>query len=108
LLSHSGFSQDDLEEIIGSCGSFLTLREGVIYFVHQSAKDFLLNEASDQILPSSAAHQHHAIFSRSLEALSETLEHDVYELGVPGFPIDQVSPLILTHWLRSDIPASSG
>ncbi|KAH7124790.1 NACHT domain-containing protein [Dactylonectria macrodidyma] len=84
--------QDDLEEIIRSCASFLTLREGVIYFVHQPAKDFLLNKASDQILPSGAAHQHHAIFSRSLEALSETLKHDVYELGVPGFPIDQVSP----------------
>ncbi|PNP55869.1 hypothetical protein FNYG_15443 [Fusarium nygamai] len=84
--------QDDLEEIIRSCGSFLTLREGIIYFVHQSAKDFLLNKACDQILPSGAAHQHHAIFSRSLEALSETLERDVYKLGVPGFPIDQVSP----------------
>ncbi|KAM5528230.1 nwd1 protein [Fusarium oxysporum f. sp. phaseoli] len=84
--------QDDLEEIIRSCGSFLTLREGVIYFVHQSAKDFLLNKASDQILPSGAAQQHHAIFSRSLEALSETLERDVYKLGAPGFPIDQVSP----------------
>ncbi|KAI8648966.1 Vegetative incompatibility protein HET-E-1 [Fusarium keratoplasticum] len=84
--------QGDLEEIIRSCGSFLTLREGVIYFVHQSAKDFLLNKASDQILPSGAAHQHHAIFLRSLEALSETLERDVYKLGVPGFPIDQVSP----------------
>ncbi|KAF6515295.1 hypothetical protein HZS61_005201 [Fusarium oxysporum f. sp. conglutinans] len=90
--SAKGFYRDDLEEIIRACGSFLTLREGVIYFVHQSAKDFLLNKAFDQILPSGAAHQHHAIFSRSLEALSETLERDVYELGVPGFPIDQVSP----------------
>ncbi|KAM6516800.1 hypothetical protein FSOLCH5_007742 [Fusarium solani] len=84
--------QDDLEEIIRSCGSFLTLREGVIYFVHQSAKDFLLYKASDQILPSGAAHQHHAIFSRSLEALSQTLKRDVYKLGIPGFPIHQVSP----------------
>ncbi|KAK2469157.1 hypothetical protein H9L39_19255 [Fusarium oxysporum f. sp. albedinis] len=91
IVSLEDLDQDDLEEIIRSCGSFLTLREGVIYFVHQSAKDFLLNKASDQILPSGAAHQHHAIFSRSLEALSETLERDVYELGVPGFPIDQVS-----------------
>jgi hypothetical protein len=36
---------DDLEslrEIIGICGSFLTIREGTIYFVHQSAKDYLL------------------------------------------------------------------
>ncbi|KAJ4131382.1 hypothetical protein NW754_007758 [Fusarium falciforme] len=67
---------DDLPQIIDSCGSFLTLREGVIYFVHQSAKDFLVNKASDQILPSGAAHQHHAIFSKSLEALSETLKRD--------------------------------
>jgi hypothetical protein len=84
--------QDELEEIIGSCGSFLTLREGIIYFVHQSAKDFLLSKASDQILPSGAAHQHHAIFSRSLAAFSQTLGRDVYQLGFPGFPIDQVSP----------------
>ncbi|KAH7207383.1 hypothetical protein DER44DRAFT_373147 [Fusarium oxysporum] len=84
--------QDELEEIIGSCGSFLTLRNGIIYFVHQSAKDFLLSKASDQILPSGAAHQHHTIFSRSLAAFSQTLERDVYELGFPGFPIDQVSP----------------
>ncbi|KAI8668591.1 Vegetative incompatibility protein HET-E-1 [Fusarium keratoplasticum] len=83
---------NDLPQIIRSCGSFLTLREGVIYFVHQSAKDFLLNKASDQVLPSGAAHQHYGIFSRSLEALSETLERDIYKLGVPGFPIDQVSP----------------
>jgi hypothetical protein len=36
---------DDLEslgEIISLYGSFLTIREGIIYFVHQSAKDYLL------------------------------------------------------------------
>ncbi|RSL86770.1 hypothetical protein CDV31_016354 [Fusarium ambrosium] len=83
---------DDLPQIIRSCGSFLTLREGVIYFVHQSAKDFLLNTASDQILPFDTAHQHHAIFSRSLEALSKTLKRDVCKLGAPGFSIDKVLP----------------
>ncbi|KAH6885000.1 NACHT domain-containing protein [Thelonectria olida] len=83
---------DDLEEIIGSCGSSLTLREGVVYFVHQSAKDFLLNKASDRILPSSIAHQHRSVFLRSLEVLSKTLRRDLYCLHVPGFPIDLVSP----------------
>ncbi|KAM6514247.1 hypothetical protein FALCPG4_015403 [Fusarium falciforme] len=83
--------QDDLEEIIRSCGSFLTLREGVIYFVHQSAKEFLLTKASNEILPSGIAHQHYAIFSRSLEALSSTLRRDIYSLNAPGFPADQIS-----------------
>ncbi|KAG8664730.1 uncharacterized protein FPOAC1_013510 [Fusarium poae] len=63
---------DDLPQIISSCGSFLTLREGVIYLVHQSAKEFLLNEVSDQVLTYGEVHQHHAIFSKSLTALSQT------------------------------------
>ncbi|KAH7112391.1 NACHT domain-containing protein [Dactylonectria macrodidyma] len=90
--SPEDFDDDDLEEIIESCSPFLTLRHGVIYFVHQSAKDFLLNKALDQILPFGIAHQHRAVFSRSLEALSGTLRRDIYSLRIPGFPIDQVSP----------------
>ncbi|GKU14611.1 unnamed protein product [Fusarium langsethiae] len=33
---------NDLPQIISSCGSFLTLRRGVIYFVHQSTKPYPL------------------------------------------------------------------
>ncbi|KAL6887038.1 hypothetical protein GGI43DRAFT_265277 [Trichoderma evansii] len=86
------FSQDELREIIRSCGSFLTLRDDIVYFVHQSAKDYLLNEASNDILPSGTPDQHHAIFLRSLKALLQTLERDIYGLGAPGLLIDQVSP----------------
>jgi hypothetical protein len=32
---------DSVREIISLCGSFLTIREDTVYFVHQSAKDFL-------------------------------------------------------------------
>jgi hypothetical protein len=32
---------DNVREIISLCGSFLTLRDDTIYFVHQSAKDFI-------------------------------------------------------------------
>jgi hypothetical protein len=83
---------DDLPQIVKACGSFLTLREDIMYFVHQSAKDFLLEKAFDQLLPSGVTHQHRAIFSKSLEALFKTLERDICKLGAPGFPIDQLSP----------------
>ncbi|GKU13444.1 unnamed protein product, partial [Fusarium langsethiae] len=83
---------DDLPQIISSCGSFLTLREGVIYLVHQSAKEFLLNEVSDQVLTYGEVHQHHAIFSKSLTALSQTLQRDICKLNAPGFPFDKVLP----------------
>jgi len=84
---------DDLEslgEIIGLCGSFLTLREGTIYFVHQSAKDYLLTKAFDKIFPCGRGEAHYVIFSRSLQVMFRTLRRDIYGLCAPGFSIDQV------------------
>ncbi|KAF6789073.1 heterokaryon incompatibility protein [Colletotrichum sojae] len=86
---------ESLRDIISLCGSFLTIRKDTIYFVHQSAKDFLLNKAYtafDQILPSGIAYQHHIIFSRSLDVLSRTLRRDVYKLRAPGSFIEDISP----------------
>ncbi|KAJ5372779.1 hypothetical protein N7517_004785 [Penicillium concentricum] len=76
-------------EIVGACGSFLTIREGVIFFVHQSAKDFLLQSASKEIFPRGIQAEHHTIFFRSLQSF-KTLRRDIYVLKSPGFPIDQV------------------
>ncbi|CAG8901239.1 unnamed protein product [Penicillium egyptiacum] len=91
--------QPDLQgakSIITSCGSFLTIQEDaeVISFVHQSAKDFLLENANArrQILPFEVDHQHYRIFSISLQDLSRTLERDMYKLKDPGFHRSLVSP----------------
>jgi len=84
---------DDLisvQEEIGFCGSFLTIREGTIYFVHQSAKDFLLKNASDNIFPSGVRDIHYTIFLRSLQVMAGTLRRDVYGLSTPAISIDQV------------------
>ncbi|KAK2771386.1 hypothetical protein CKAH01_14308 [Colletotrichum kahawae] len=84
-----------MKELVSCCGSFLTIREDIVYFVHQSAKDFLMNEkyaAFNQILPSGIAHQHHIIFSRSLDVLSRTLRRDIYELCNPGGSVNDISP----------------
>ncbi|KAL5089361.1 hypothetical protein Trisim1_005646 [Trichoderma cf. simile WF8] len=82
---------DELKEIIGFCGSFLTIREETIYFIHQSAKDFLLEKVPDQILALGIEHQHHTIFSRSLNQLSKILHRDIYSLKFPGFSTEHVS-----------------
>ncbi|CAH0048128.1 unnamed protein product [Clonostachys solani] len=89
--SLAGMDEDEIREIIGACGSFLTLREDIVYFVHQSAKDYLLNKAFGYILPSGTAHQHHAILLNSLERLSETLQRDIYGLEAPGVEINNMS-----------------
>ena len=78
------------EDIVGRCGSFLTLRDHNISFVHQSAKDYLLEQAFDEIFPSGKEEVHYAIFSRSLQVMSRTLRRDIYSLHAPGFSIEQV------------------
>ncbi len=81
-----------LQEIVALCGSFLTLREHTIFFVHQSAKDFLLQEASKDIFPAGIKLIHHSIFLRSIQAMTRTLRRDIYGLGAPGYSIDHVIP----------------
>jgi hypothetical protein len=80
----------EVREIIGLCGSFLTLREDTVYFVHQSAQDFLFAKASDHVFPDGTAAAHRTIFSRSLAVLSRTLHRDMYTLGALGTSIDDV------------------
>jgi hypothetical protein len=72
---------DDLEsvrEIVGFCGSFLTLREDKVYFVHQSAKDFLFKKAYNEAFPAGSEAVHQTILSRSLAILSKILRRDMY------------------------------
>jgi hypothetical protein len=38
-------------EIIRLCGSFLIIRDDIVYFMHQPTKDLLLNETSDEVFP---------------------------------------------------------
>ncbi|KAJ6201663.1 vegetative incompatibility protein HET-E-1 [Bipolaris maydis] len=75
---------DDVEEIVAFCGSFLTLREGILYFVHQSAKDFLLTKAALQIFPDGAEAIHYLTFLRSMEVMSSRLHRDIYNLQEQG------------------------
>ncbi len=81
-----------LAEIVGLCGSFLTIREDTVYFVHQSAKEYLIRNALATIFPSGTEEAHYKIFSRSLEVMSGTLRQDIYSLGAVGYALEQVEP----------------
>jgi hypothetical protein len=81
---------NSLEDIIGRCGSFLTIREDTIYFIHQSVKDYLFGEAYDKIFPSGMEEAHYVVFSRSLQVMSRTLQRDTYNLKDHGCSINQI------------------
>ncbi|PHH83656.1 hypothetical protein CDD82_5414 [Ophiocordyceps australis] len=80
-----------LEKMMKLCGSFLTLQEDIVYFVHQSAKDFVLQTAHHHLFPHGKQHTHGTMLSKSLDIMSRTLRADLYSLRSPGFPIEQVT-----------------
>ncbi|KAH6692771.1 NACHT domain-containing protein, partial [Leptodontidium sp. MPI-SDFR-AT-0119] len=83
---------DKVVKVVNKCGSFLTVRDNRTYFIHQSAKDFLLKNAFDRVFPSGKADVIYTMFSRSLEVMSKTLRRDIYGLRAPGYPIEMVEP----------------
>jgi hypothetical protein len=85
---------EKVAKVVNKCGSFLTVRENRTYFIHQSAKDFLLERAFDRVFPSGKADVIYTMFSRSLEIMSKTLRRDIYGLRAHGLPIEMVEPLV--------------
>ncbi|CAI7583021.1 unnamed protein product [Penicillium manginii] len=81
-----------LVTIIKRSGSFLTVRDESIYFVHQSAKDYLMGKGGQSIFSSSSAVAHHRMFTQSLQVMKKTLRRDIYRLHALGTYIKQVQP----------------
>lgn len=81
---------ESIQKIVKKSGSFLTIREDTIYFVHQSAQDYLAGKAASTIFPSGRAAAHHNIFQRSLDSMSKSLRRDIYGLHHPGISVDDV------------------
>jgi hypothetical protein len=78
-----------IHKAIGLCGSFLIVRDSRVYVIHQSAKDYLSSKAAPTIF-SGSANVHGVIFARSLQAMSATLQRNIYNIYPPGLPINAI------------------
>lgn len=66
---------ESIAKLVTMCGSFLTLNQDKVYFIHQSAKNFLTTE----ILSMDVVQRHANIFKRSIAAISK-LPKNIYSL----------------------------
>ncbi|CEI67695.1 Vegetative incompatibility protein HET-E-1 [Fusarium venenatum] len=93
-LSQHSNRLDALKRQVLRCKGFLVVSDDVVSFVHQSAKDFLLEdqlakefvweaESEDQ-LSKSILHNHHNILLTMLETMKKTLKYDIYDLKKPS------------------------
>ncbi|RGP79394.1 hypothetical protein FLONG3_2449 [Fusarium longipes] len=77
-----------LSNIVRSCGLSLTIRDGMVYTVHQSVKDFLRTYQGDTA--SGTAQKHFDIFFRSVHMMQKHLHRDLYRLNDPGVESDEI------------------
>jgi hypothetical protein len=83
---------NDMEAIahlIGLCASFLTVRDNTIYFVHQSAQDYLM-KTSDGDHQNILHSVKYTLVEKTIHTLASTLRRDIYQLGEFGYPVMEV------------------
>ncbi|KAL6922586.1 hypothetical protein FSST1_006612 [Fusarium sambucinum] len=101
-LSQHSKRLDALKRQVLRCKGFLVVSDDVVSFVHQSAKDFLLEdqlakefvweaETADQ-LSKSTLRNHHNILFTMLETMKKTLKYDIYDLKKPGAEVPIPDP----------------
>jgi hypothetical protein len=87
-------SLDDLQslnELVDLCGSFLTVREEIVFFIHQSAKDYFSSGKGSWIFPLGQEEEHCQITLRSLQVMSDTFKRDICGLQMPGILLDELN-----------------
>ncbi|KAK6527292.1 hypothetical protein TWF281_010479 [Arthrobotrys megalospora] len=100
----------DIEVQVKQCGSFLAVQNQTIFFVHQSAKDFLDKQVrSSLVIPYGLDFQHREVTHRCLRSLSEELRMNICHLEHPGFSakdltVEQKAPVLhlryaCYHWV---------
>ncbi|KAL7801848.1 hypothetical protein V8C43DRAFT_312761 [Trichoderma afarasin] len=75
---------------------------GYFYFVHQSAKDFLITEASTQLFPDGLGLVHANIFMHCISAMHKTLRRNMYGLEKPGCQSDTLTSVAYccVYWIH--------
>ena len=80
------FADDETEmkDVINKCGSFLFVQENTVYFVHQSAKDYLMKQGCKVVFPRGDGAVHFEILSRSFKVMTKVLQHSMFKARTVG------------------------
>ncbi|KKF92239.1 Vegetative incompatibility protein HET-E-1 [Ceratocystis platani] len=71
IVDLGALEDEEIKEVINSCGSLLATHNDVVSFVHQSAKDYLLSEALGEIVPFGIEDQHQRILENASTHLQD-------------------------------------
>ena len=76
-------------DLVGRCGSFLSVREEIVSFIHLSAKDYFTLGNGRQVFGGPLAEAQGRVTRRLLHAMANTLRRDMCSLQKPGVRIQE-------------------
>jgi hypothetical protein len=82
--------EEAMPDLVSRCGSFLTVRKGVVSFVHLSAKDYLTVRNGRRAFHGTTAHKHGRLTERLLDAMDSILQKKICDLQKPGMRTHEV------------------
>lgn len=81
---------DDVSQLVELCSSFLIIRHGYVFAVHQSAGDYFCMGAGRRIFADGVIHEHGTMAQRLLDVMDATLMRNIYGLHYPGCSVDEI------------------
>lgn len=76
-------------DLVSRCGSFLTVREGVVSFIHLSARDYFTIGNGQQVFSGRAAEEQGQLAECLLDAMDSMLQRDMCGLQKPGARVQE-------------------
>lgn len=83
---------DHVRELVNLCSSFVILREGTVRFLHQSAKDYLMEHYVAKLHAAGVSQGHADITTYSIKAMSSKLKRNMYNLDYGFKPKEMITP----------------
>lgn len=70
----------DLEQLLENCASFITVRQGIVYFLHLSAKEYPSTRTAANVLAADRYLEHGHFVTSSLQTMREVLKRNLGDL----------------------------
>jgi hypothetical protein len=94
---------DYVQEVVELCGSFFTIREDMVFFVHQSVKDYLSGKSGQWIFPAGLLGAHKSLAHRLLTLMSAELKMDICDLRHPGALHEEIEPDLVARSIAAHV-----
>jgi hypothetical protein len=98
LINVAKTEKEDLQNfqtLVKACGSFFTIRDNVVYFVHKSANDYFMDGKGLEIFPLNVSSPHTLLARHCINVMNKSLERNMCDITHPSVNVSALSKQII-------------